>query len=86
MRSLWPTRNRLPGGGRFRSGVEAIVARYAIRQLKQSFARLFRKSLCNLIPRIERLLQGEVRFDSLLDLVQRETEFSDGLYGSPRRE
>jgi hypothetical protein len=39
-------------------------------------ARLFRKSLCNLIPRIERLLEGEVRFDGLLDLVKRETEFT----------
>jgi hypothetical protein len=46
------------------------------RQLKQSLARLFRKSLCNLIPRMERLMQGNVRFDSLLDLVKRETEFT----------
>jgi hypothetical protein len=44
------------------------------RQLKESVARVFRKSLCNLIPRIERLLQGEVWFDSLLDLVKGETE------------
>jgi hypothetical protein len=46
------------------------------RQLKLSDARMLRKSLCNLIPRIERLLQGEVRFDSLLDLVKRKTEFT----------
>ena len=32
--------------------------------------------MCNLIPRIERLLEGEVRFDGLLDLVKRETEFT----------
>src|SRR6266567_8149369 len=53
------------------------------RQLKQSDARLFRKSLCNLIPRIERLLQGEVRFDSLLDLAKRETEFTGRTTWSP---
>jgi hypothetical protein len=46
------------------------------RQLKPSLSRLFRKSLCNLIPRIEGLLQREVRFDSMLDLVKRETEFT----------
>jgi hypothetical protein len=46
------------------------------RQLKGSVARLFRKSLCNLIPRIEPLLQRDVWFDSLLDLVKRETEFT----------
>jgi hypothetical protein len=45
-------------------------------QLKWSVARLFRQSMCNLIPRIEHLLQGDVRFDSLLDLVKRETEFT----------
>ena len=39
-------------------------------------ARLFRKSLCNLIPRIEGLQEGDVRFDGLLDLVKRETEFA----------
>ena len=53
------------------------------RQLKQSVARLFRKSLCNLIPRIERLLQGEVRFDTLLNLVKRETEFTRWTAWSP---
>ena len=53
------------------------------RQLEWSVARLFRKSLCNLIPRIERLLQGEVRFDSLLDLVKRETEFTRRTIWSP---
>src|SRR6267143_5131551 len=52
-------------------------------QLKQSVARLFRKSLCNLIPRIERLLQGELRFDILLDLVKRETEFTRRTTWSP---
>ncbi len=46
------------------------------RQLKASIARLFRKSSCNLIPRIERSLQGEVRFDGFLDLVKRETKFT----------
>ena len=46
------------------------------RQLKWSVARLFRQSTCNLIPRIERLPQGELRFDSFLDLVKRETEFT----------
>jgi hypothetical protein len=45
--------------------------------------RLFRESLCNLIPRIERLLQGEVRFDSLLDLLKRETEFTRWTTRSP---
>jgi hypothetical protein len=34
------------------------------------------QSMRNLIPRIERLPQGEVRFDSFLDLVKRETEFT----------
>ncbi len=53
------------------------------RQLKQSDARLFRKSLCNLIPGIQRLLQGEVRFDSLLDLAKRETEFTGRTTWSP---
>jgi len=46
------------------------------RQLKQSVARLFRQSLSNMIPRVERLLQGHVWFDSLLDLVKREAEFT----------
>lgn len=40
------------------------------RQLKRPAPRFFRKSPCNLIPRIESLLPGEVRFDSLLDLVK----------------
>lgn len=53
-----------------------MVARYAISQLKESVARLFREGLCNLVPRRERLLQGEIRFDSLLDLVKRETKFT----------
>jgi len=53
------------------------------RQLEQSVARLFSKSVCNLIPRIKRLLQGEVRFDSLLDLVKCETEFTRRTTRSP---
>jgi hypothetical protein len=54
-----------------------------LRQLKESVRRLFRKSLCNLIPRIERLLQGEVRLDSLLDLVKSKTEFTRRTRWSP---
>jgi hypothetical protein len=46
-------------------------------------ARLFRKSLCNLIPRIQRLLQRKVRFDSLPYLVQSETEFTARTPWSP---
>ncbi len=53
-----------------------MVARYAIRQLKQSVARLFREGFRNLVPRRERSLQRNVRFDGLLDLVKRETEFT----------
>jgi len=56
----------------------SVLERYSrgtlFRQLEQSIARVFRKSLSNLIPRIERLLDGEVRFDGLLGLVKRETE------------
>jgi hypothetical protein len=53
------------------------------RQWKGSVARLFRKSLSDLILRIERLLQGDVRFDSLLDLVKRKTEFTRRTTWSP---
>ena len=56
------------------------------RQLKESVARLFRKGACNLIPRIERLLHGEVRFDGLLDLVNAKLNSRDGLHGPPLRE
>ncbi len=37
----------------------------------------------HLIPRTERLMQGNVRFDSLLDLVKRETEFTRRSTWSP---
>jgi hypothetical protein len=50
--------------------------RNAIRQLKYSGARFFRESFRNLIPRRQRLLQGNMRLDGLLDLVQSKTEFT----------
>jgi hypothetical protein len=43
------------------------------------------KGFCNLIPRIERLLEGEMQFDRPLDLVKRETEFAtDYMAPAPR--
>src|ERR1017187_8750395 len=50
----------------FRSGsvLEWCSREIPLRQLKSSLARLFRKSLRNLIPRVKGFLQGEVRFDS----------------------
>ena len=53
-----------------------MFTRHAISPIAVVASRLFRKSLCNLIPRIEGSLQAEVRFDSVLDLVQRESELT----------
>jgi len=60
---------------RIRSAFEWCLRDVPFRQLKPSLARSLRKSLCNLIPRIDGFLQRELRFDSLLDLVKCETEF-----------
>ncbi len=45
-------------------------------QLKQSGARSLFKGAGDLIPGIERFQYGDLRFDSLLDLVKRETELT----------
>ena len=63
--------SRFLTGRMFRSvSLGAMFTRHAISTVGVVDARLFRKSLSNLIPRIERLLEGEVRFDGLLDLVK----------------
>ena len=60
-----------------------MFTKHAISPLEVVGYGVFRKSFCNLIPRIERLLQGKVRFDSLLDLLQHETEFTRRSSWSP---
>jgi hypothetical protein len=60
-----------------------MFATPAILPIEVAACATFRQSLRNLIPRIERLLQGEIRFDSSLDLMKREAVSRDGLHDPP---